>query len=193
MNYLNIFKTTLLTAGVLLFLGCLGDSTSSTPIKSELTETLPIDAMDSTTGAISENITIDVGEGKLTQTSINLSEGTQFINQKSKEVITEQPNVKVLVTNDVSESSTEISFTTSTSEKVVPTEPVKVSVVAPKGALPGERVNVTIPNSVNNSKRLEKVIFITIKADGTIDVVIAPDLFEGLLVVIVRRENRSTN
>ena len=193
MNYLNLFKTTLLTAGVLLFIGCLGDSTSSTPIKSELIEILPIDAMDSATGAISENITIDVGEGKLTQTSINLSEGTQFVNQKSKEVITEQPNVKVLVTNDVSESSTEISFTTSTSEKVVPTEPVKVSVVAPKGALPGERVRVTIPNSVNNSKRLEKVIFITIKADGTIDVVIAPDLFEGLLVVIVRRENRSTN
>ena len=193
MNYLKFFKTTFLVASALLFIGCLGDNTSSSPIKSEVTETVPTNSIDSTTGAISEDITISIGEDKVTQTKINLSEGTQFINQASKDTISETPSIKVSVSNDFKESSTELSFTTSDNEKITPTEPIRVSVPAPRGALPGEIVGVEMPNSISNSKRLEKVIFITVKADGTVDVVINEDLFQGLLIIIVRVENRSTN
>jgi len=193
MNYLKFFKTTFLVASALLFIGCLGDNTSSSPIKSEVTEILPTNSIDSTTGAISEDITISIGEDKVTQTKINLSEGTQFINQASKDTISETPSIKVSVSNDFKESSTELSFTTSDNEKITPTEPIRVSVPAPRGALPGEIVGVEMPNSISNSKRLEKVIFITVKADGTVDVVINEDLFQGLLIIIVRVENRSTN
>jgi hypothetical protein len=193
MNYFKFFKISLLTASVMVIVGCLGDNTSSSTVKSETVKTVPVNAIDSKTGAISEDITIDIGEKEFTETSINISEGTQFIDSTSSEVITQVPKIKVVVENDFKKSSTEISFTTTDNVKVVPTEPVTVSVVAPRGALSGERVEVILPNLINDSKRLEKVIFITVKADGTIDVVIAEDLFQGLLVVIIRRESRSTN
>jgi len=193
MNYLNFLKMTFLVAGAFLLTGCLGENTSDSPVKSEVTETLPINSMDRTTGAISEDITISIGEDKVTQTKINLSEGTQFINQASKDTVSETPSIKVSVSNDFKESSTELSFSTSDNEKITPTEPIRVSLPAPMGALTGERVAVEIANSISTAKRLEKVIFITVKADGTVDVVINEDLFQGLLIIIIRIEDRSTN
>jgi len=193
MNYLNFLKMTFLVAGAFLLTGCLGENTLDSPVKSEVTETLPINSMDRTTGAISEDITISIGEDKVTQTKINLSEGTQFINQASKDTVSETPSIKVSVSNDFKESSTELSFSTSDNEKITPTEPIRVSLPAPMGALTGERVAVEIANSISTAKRLEKVIFITVKADGTVDVVINEDLFQGLLIIIIRIEDRSTN
>jgi len=195
MKYSNFFKLIILAIGLLSFIGC-GSSSSSSPsvTESEVTKEISRDSFDNTTGVITDETTMTMGESKETATTINISEGTQFISSKSGEVVNDIPSVKVTTTKKSKESSTTIGFETADGKKVIPTEPITASIPAPAGAKTGDRVQIEVPNGIKAAKMSQKLITVTVKLDGTIEIVIDPDQFKNQFVIrIIVELDEATN
>jgi hypothetical protein len=196
MEYSKIFKLMILTVGLLSLAGCGSSSSSPSEVKSDVTKEISTDSFETTTGVITKETIIVVGESKDTETTIKISEGTQFVDSESGEVITEVPRVHVTTTKSSQESLTTIIFETSDGKKVIPSEPITVSVPAPAGAKPGDRVQIKVPDDggIKAAKINQKLIIAIVKSDGTIEIVIDPDQFKGqVIIIIIFEEEKKPN
>ena len=67
---------------------------------------------------------------------------------------------------------------------------------APSGSKPGDKVRVDMPDGATVSKRdrvnLEKVIIVTVGADGYINITILPEIFKNLTVIVIIIERVTT-
>ena len=129
MDYSKFFKSIVLVMSIVVLVGCGSSATSG--VKTSIdTEVISPDAFDTKTGAVTEDTTISVGDDKDTETKIEVSEGTQFTDENG-DVVTKAPTAKVEVEKKKDESTTELDFSVD-GKKVIPTEPITVSVQAPK-------------------------------------------------------------
>jgi len=171
------------------FVGCSGDADTTTPavVKTEVT-TPPIDAtaFSADTGAVTKDITIKAGN---TGTKLALTSGTVF-QDASGNVITKAPVADVVVKKSATKATTTIKFEVD-GKKVIPTESVVISVPAPKGAKAGDTVQIEVPD---DGSITQKLIFVVVNADGTVNVRVFPKAFEKTIVIIVEiKKDSSTN
>jgi len=80
-------------------------------------------------------------------------------------------------------------------KKVIPTQPIVVSLPAPTGAKPGDSVQLEVPDGVTANKMevSQKLITVIVKADGTVDITVFPDVLRNLLVIVIIIADQSTN
>jgi len=186
MNYYKMFKLFILTMNILFFVGCGGGS--SNKVIKEVSSNI-----DTTTGAISEDIVVEIGDNSDKQTSIKIPEGTEFIDIESNKTIN-VPNIKATLVKDLNRGSSTISFEYN-GKKVIPTQPIVVSLPAPTGAKPGDSVQLEVPDGVTANKMevSQKLITVIVKADGTVDITVFPDVLRNLLVIVIIIADQSTN
>nr|MCH9740008.1 hypothetical protein [Campylobacterota bacterium] len=166
-------------------------------ITSSVTEVKTLDEEEFSDGVVQHDIEIPVESNDVVVSIINVSEGTQFLDSDG-EVVTEAPKLVMLqrqsssTTTTTEESTTtniaknEFSFVTEEGEKLVPTEPVTIAMAAPAGAKPGEKVRVEMPDDgVEKAEGQEKLTFFIVDANGNINVVVFPQAFETLDVVVI--------
>ena len=152
-------------------------------------------------GVIKEDIPIIAqSEDGTSAVETVISEGTTFQNTKG-ETITTPPTVSIVQQESVEKVvqegkettknvvKSEIKLTDDNGDKIIPTKPVKVNMKAPSGSKPGDKVRVDMPDGATVSKRdrvnLEKVIIVTVGADGYINITILPEIFKNLTVIVV--------
>ena len=170
------------------FVGCSGDADTTTPavVKTEATQAIDPKAFDATTGAVTKDTTIKAGN---TGTTMALTSGTVF-RDASGTVITKAPVADVVVKKSATKSTTTIKFEVD-GKKVIPTESVVISVPAPKGAKAGDTVQIEVPD---DGSITQKLIFVVVNADGTVNVRVFPKAFEKTIVIIVEvKKDSSTN
>jgi len=133
-------------------------------------------------------------EDNKTDTAIELSEGTVFVDEDDNP-IEEAPIVKVKVETKETDTTTELQMVSSDGEKVIPTEPVAVSIPAPEGAEPGDTVRVEVPDDAEVIDKIEKLILVVVGKDGKINILIQPEVFrqQTVIVIIVEAPDKSTN
>ena len=182
----------LLIASVLaigLFVGCTGDAGSSTKpavVKTEATQAIDATAFDTSTGAVTEETEIKAGD---TGASMAISEGT-VLQDIDGNPITKAPTTEVKVEKSETEAKTTLNFEVD-GKKVIPTEPVVMSVPAPAGSKAGDTVQIEVDDGIEST---QKLIFVIVKADGTVDVRIFPKAFKKAIVIVVKvKTDTSTN
>ena len=182
----NITKL-LLASAIALFIGCDGEvSSTPTVVKTNAVQTLDTTKFNAGTGAVTEDVEIVAGNG--TDTTMKISDGTVFRDENNN-TITKAPEAKVAVEKTATEAKTTIDFT-SDGKKVIPTESVVISVPAPTGAKPGDEVQI----EVGDDKITAKLIYVTVKADGTVDIRVFPSVFGNKIVIVVKKKvDSSTN
>jgi hypothetical protein len=159
-------------------------------------------------GAIKEDIPIvaQSEDGKVAVKTV-ISEGTTFQNTKG-ETLTTPPTISIVQKESIDKVVTEgknttknvvkseIKLTDDNGDKIIPTKPVKVNIKAPSGSKPGDKVRVDIPDGATVSKRneanLEKIIVVTVGADGYVNVTILPEIFKNLTVIVIVIEKVTT-
>ncbi len=134
-----------------------------------------------------------------------IPEGTEFQDIKGDTVTTppvialvQQESVQEIIsdgkvtTKNVVKS--EIKIVDENGEKIIPSEPLTITMKAPKGSKPGDKVTVDIPDGATINKRInqEKLIVVVVGADGNINVIIAPDIFRSMTVVVILIEKTTT-
>ena len=182
----------LLIASILaigLFVGCTGDA-DSTPavVKTEAVQVMDTAAFDATTGAVTKETPIKAGN---TGTTMTLSEGT-VLQDIDGNPITKAPTAEVKVEKSETETKTTLNFKVD-GKRVIPTEPVVMSVPAPAGAKAGDPVQIDVPDGIEST---QKLIFVLVKSDGTVDIRIFPKAFKKAIVIVVKvkvKVDSSTN
>ena len=177
-----------------LFFGCNGNSKSSTET-TKATQAMDEAVFDSATGAVKKETDIKAGK---TGVVMSIPEGT-VLQDIDGNPITKAPTATVKTEKDTKEAKTTIDFTVD-GKRVIPTEPVVISIPAPKGAKPGDTVQIEVPDDGSisekslESKIQQKLVFFIINANGTIDIRVFPNAFKNqiVLVVIIKTDN-STN
>jgi len=163
---------------ILLFVGCVGDVGYSV-VKTEATIELNASEFDLATGTVTKDIEIKAGN---TGTTMSIPAET-VLHDIDGEPITTVPTLEVKVEKSVRKSKTTFNFETE-SKKVIPTESVVFSVVAPTGAKVGEEVQIEVDDGIEST---QKLILVIVKADGTVDIRIFPRVFKrGLIVIVVK-------
>jgi len=146
-----------------------------------------VKSFDVSTGAVTEDVKI---ESSKTGTTMEIASGTVFQDAEGN-AITEAPKAEVVVEKSTSEAKTVIDFTTADGTKVIPTESVVISVPAPEGAKAGDTVQIEVPD---DGSIQSKLIFVVVKADGTVDVRVFPSAFRKTIVIVVKtKTDNSTN
>jgi hypothetical protein len=82
----------------------------------------------------------------------------------------------------------EIKITDENGKKIIPSKPVEVKVKAPNGAKPGEKVYVDIPDGASIEKdtlKQEKLQLVTVGQDGYISIMVPPQMFESMTVIVI--------
>lgn len=196
--------TAIMVAG-LLMVGC-GSSNSSSEqsptlneenIVSSVSQTQEMSETSFVDGVVVEDTVLEVvsTDSELNATT-TIPQGTQFVDG-SGTVLQSAP--KLAVSQSQSSSSTEdaenttttnvvegkFKFEDSSGNKVVPTEPVTLSMKAPAGALPGDEVRVETPDGVEKATGQEKLTIYIVDKNGRINMIIFPQVFETLDVVVV--------
>jgi Cu/Zn superoxide dismutase len=185
-------KTIRLAIGLLLavglFTGCDGDVTSSTPtvITTEAIAVIDTNVFDTATGAVTTETAIEAGD---TGTTMSIPAGT-VLQDIDGNPITEAPSLEVKAEKSATEASTTINFEVD-GKKVVPTESVVFSVPAPDGAKAGDIVQIEVPD---DGSITQKLIFVLVKADGTVDIRVFPAAFTKTIIIVVKvQADNSTN
>ena len=172
-----------------LFVGCTGDAdSSSTPavVKTEAVQVMDATAFDATTGGVTKETPIKAGD---TGTTMTLSEGT-VLQDIDGNPITKAPTAEVKVEKSETEAKTTLNFEVD-GKKVIPTEPIVVSIPAPAGAKAGDTVQIEVPD---DGSITEKLIFVVVNKDGTVNVRIFPKAFKKAIVLVVKvKVDNSTN
>jgi len=180
-------RLTIVLFAIGLFLGCSGDTNSPSVVKREANIELNTTALDLSTGGITKDTEIKVANTGITMV---ISEGTvlQDIDGNS---ITKAPTVGVKSEKGNIEAKTTLNFEVD-GKKVIPTEPVLLSLPAPSGSKAGDIVQIEAPD---DGSITQKLIFLVVKADGTVDIRIFPRVFKrGLIIIIVfLKTDTSTN
>lgn len=171
------------------FVGCNGDAgSSSTPdvVTTEAKTVIDATAFDTATGAVTKETPIEAGN---TGSTMTIPAGT-VLQDIEGNPITKAPTLEVVAEKSTTEAKTTLNFELD-GKKVIPTESVVISVPAPAGAKPGDIVQIEVPN---DGSITQKLIFVLVKADGTVDVRIFPAAFKKTIVIIVKvKTDTSTN
>ena len=170
------------------FVGCSGDADTTTPavVKTEAKQAIDTTAFNADTGAVTKDTTIKAGN---TGTTMALTSGTVF-QDASGNAIKKAPVADVVVKKSATKATTTIKFEVD-GKKVIPTESVVISVPAPKGAKAGDTVQIEVPD---DGSITQKLIFVVVNADGTVNVRVFPKAFEKTIVIIVEiKKDSSTN
>jgi hypothetical protein len=171
------------------FVGCDGEATSSnTPsvVTTEATQAIDATKFDAATGAVITETLIEAGTTGATMT---IPAGT-VLQDVAGNPITKAPSLEVKAEKSATEASTTINFEVD-GKKVVPTESVVFSVPAPAGSKAGDTVQIEVPD---DGRITQKLIFVIVKADGTVDVRIFPKAFKKTIVIVVKvKVDSSTN
>ena len=161
---------------MLIAMGLIGcGSNSNTTKKSETSAPIPSQSFNQTTGSVIDETTLSAGDSKSTETTVVIPASTTFVTDDN-EPVAKAPVLNTKTEESKVEASTKISFQVD-GKNVRPTEPIKISIPAPKGAKPGDTVQVDIPDSAKAAKseitkRLSKVISLTVSADGTVSIMV---------------------
>ena len=168
-----------------LFFGCNGNSKSSTET-TKATQVMDATAFDSATGAVTSDTDIKAGK---TGVVMNIPSGT-VLQDENGNPITKAPTTDVKVEKDSKKATTTLDFTVD-GKRVIPTEPIVISVPAPKGAKAGDEVEIKVPD---DGSIQEKLIIVIVKSDGTVDIRVFPKAFKKIIVIIVMiKTDKSTN
>jgi len=172
-----------------LFVGCTGDAgSSSTPsvVKTEATQAIDSTAFDTATGAVTTETAIEAGT---TGTTMSIPAGT-VLQDIDGNPITKAPTLEVKAEKSETEAKTTLNFEVD-GKKVIPTESVVFSVPAPAGSKAGDTVQIEVPD---DGSITQKLIFVLVKADGTVDIRIFPAAFKKAIVIVVKvKTDTSTN
>ena len=161
-----------------LFVGCTGDAGTTAP------------AVVTTSGSVELNTSvtdtpIKVGDSGVAMT---IAEGTTFTDTEGN-ALTKAPTAEVKAEKSETEAKTTIDFKVD-GKRVIPTESVVMSVPAPAGAKAGDTVQIEVPDDGS----IQKLIFVVVKADGTVDIRIFPAAFKKAIVIVVQvKVDASTN
>jgi len=195
---------------VILMSGC-GSSSSSVdqrPVLNEqnvvasVEEHVILDEEALVDGVVVKDIVIPIaqeskeGEENKTVLEVTLVAGTAFIDSEGNPV--QEPPVLQVVqkeSHSIEENGNqaeisnvvkgEIRFVDAKGEKIIPTEPVEITMAAPEGSKPGDEVRVEIPDGVDKAVGQEKLTIFIVDENGNIRIVVAPTVFETLDVVVV--------
>ncbi len=192
---------------VLLINGCGSNSSSDKQSRSSNEEHVLSSTDVSTTlsnesfveGATSNDVVIPIEstDGKKDEVAVvTLTSGTQFTNAGG-DVIEEAPTLHVvqresstkIEDKDEVQTSTviksEIKFMDQGGNKIIPTEPIEITMTAPVGAKSGDEVKVEMPNGVNKMSEEQKLTLFIVDKNGNIRVIVLPHVFATLDVVVV--------
>jgi hypothetical protein len=172
------------------FVGCNGDAGTSTPavVKTEATQAIDATAFDATTGAVTKETEIEAGN---TGAAMAIPAGT-VLQDIDGNPITKAPTLEVVAEKSETAATTTLNFEVD-GKKVIPTESVVMSVPAPAGAKAGDTVQIEVDDGIEAT---QKLIFVIVKADGTVDVRIFPRAFKKTIVIVVKvkaKVDNSTN
>ncbi len=203
------YTVKVLTLSVLLLMSGCGSSSSSENQQPTLNEENIVSVRDVSTvlseesfanGVLEEELTISLDSTDDDQeelAAVTLPSGTQFVTEEG--VVLQKPPVLQIVQQASStttrESATEdktsnvvkgeIKFVDQEGNKIIPTEPVEISMAAPAGSKPGDEVRVEIPDGVDKATGQSKLTLFIVDRDGNIRVIVAPQVFETLDVVVI--------
>ena len=79
--------------------------------------------------------------------------------------------------------------------KIIPTKPLKVTIKAPNGSKPGDKVKVDIPNDIiGTSKKIfqEKLVILIVDMNGNITFTVTPQAFKKLTIILIIIEKITT-
>ena len=171
-----------------LFVGCVGEVGTDKPavIKTSGTEAIDSTAFDTTTGGVTKDTDIKAGD---TGTTMSIPAGT-VLQDIDDNPITKAPTLEVKAEKSETKAKTTLNFEVD-GKKVIPTEPVVFSVPAPTGSKAGDEVQIEVDDGIEST---QKLIFVIVKADGTVDIRIFPRAFKKAIVIVVKvKTDTSTN
>jgi len=178
MKHNKFFK--LLVIGTMFFLsGCGSSGKTPTTIVAETTTPIPTENIDG--GVVIKETTIPVKANDGTKlATVTLAPGTEFQDENGNP-ITETPNLAVKVKKST-KTQAEINLATKDGKKIIPTEPINISIAAPAGVKAGDKVKIDVPEGVNVGT--EKLTIFIVGNDGFIHLSIAPKVFKTNYIII---------
>ncbi len=161
---------------ILVFIGCGSSSnTNSNDNGVVSSEYKLVNSEISEDGTVKKDIEVDLAD----KTKLKLPEGTKLTNEDGDYVST-SPIVKLFKYDS---GKIELKFEDENGNKLVPTEPVEVSIKAPDGAKAGDKVKLDVPSAEDKQKRQNKLTLYIVDANGYLNVLIFPDIFKKFNVV----------
>jgi len=193
-----------------LFSGCGGRSSSSVEQRPSLnedniinsaSEEVALEPTQFSEGIVTEDIVVEVEDKDNTVVAQSvIPESTQFVNSNGDEVDT-PPVVSIALKESVEEEvddgkkivksvvQTNLQILNDDGDKLIPSEPINVKVKAPEGTKAGDKVKVYIPDDATVSTKMtlsqEKLVIVTVGADGYVNVIIIPQIFKDETVVVI--------
>jgi len=169
-----MLRTIFVSLIMFIFIGCGSNSSDGVvSTKYKLSESEFSDD-----GTIKRDLKVDLSD----KMSLKVPEGTKLTDENGNVVTT--PPVIELAQSDSGEAK--IKFSDENGNKLIPTEPVEMSIKAPDGAKAGDKVKLDIPEAEDSSaKRLNKLTLYIVDENGFINVVILPNVFKRMDVVAV--------
>ena len=185
----KLIKIIIVAIGAFILIGCGGNNTNTTKTTGSIT--VSTETFDEDTGAITQNTTLDIGN---TQTTVALSEGTVFIDEDNN-TISEPPQAKANVTRTQTTTTSELQLSTAQGDRIIPSEPLRVSVPAPIGARVGDRVRIEVPDGIKSVTKMEKIITAIVNPNNTVDIMIEPTVFRNFntIPIVIKTFDYSTN
>jgi hypothetical protein len=207
-------KITFVLLAIFLIAGCGGGGGSSDAEKrptlnednivNTSTEEKKFEADEFSGGVIQKDVEVVVKSDKGEETAKTvIPAGTEFKDEAGK-VVEVAPTFAVVQKESVEETvkdgkkttknvvKTELKFTDKDGKKIIPSEPVTVTMKAPAGSKPGDEVLVDIPDGATISKKTiqEKLTLVIVDENGNINVTVTPHVFEGqdVVVIVVQRK-----
>lgn len=170
--------------------GCSWDSDGALKSKVVKTEsTVTLNEFDVATGAVTKDTELS---SKETGTSMTLSEGT-VLKDEDGNPITKAPRLKVNVAESERDAKTTLDFSVD-GKRVIPTEPVMISLPAPAGAKPGDSVEMEVPDDGSIDNVSSKMMVFIVDAKGKINIRLFPNAFKHIIVIVVKlKQDNSTN
>jgi hypothetical protein len=182
---IRLLLASLLAIGA--FVGCDGEVGPKEPVVVTTAGEVTMDSSAIQNGIIAEPITtLDTK----TNVAMTIPGSTTLTFKDDDTEVTTAPTTKTEVKQSTEKATTTINFEAE-GRKVIPSNPVIVSVPAPAGSKAGDTVQIEVPD---DGSITQKLIFVIVKADGTVDVTILPKAFEKTIIIVVKvKVDNSTN
>lgn len=149
---------------------------------------------------VNDTLALSTSVGNNVLTTAIVPQGTQFetidgysvssVNLQIAQRETETLESSVNETVTTKRVTSEYRFVDEEGNKIVPTEPIEISIAAPTGLTPGDEVEVAIFEEDNQEKTLinQKLTIEVVDANGNIRTIVYPYIFMGrdIVVVVVR-------
>jgi len=157
-------------------------------------------------GKIVEETKIPIKDGSEILSTVIIPVDTEFTDENGNLVeaaphltVTQQESSTTTEEEDENNASNNIQRTAnivkgeykfiSDGTKVIPSKAIKITIAAPKGSRPGDRVRVDVPDNVEKAPGQEKLTIYIVDRNGNITVLVFPQVFEDwdVVVIIVER------